>query len=442
MINSSFKDALFEFLTFRSISTDERHKKDMIITAKWLQDYLIKNGSSETRLIKTQGNPLVFSHYLIDEKLPTLLFYGHYDVQPPGDQLDWQSDPFVPEIREGKVFARGAVDDKGQIIAFLEAFKEVAAKGNLIFNIKILLEGEEEIGSRSITEILTKSPELFKADYVVVADTAMIDSENPAITYGLRGYVGFELKLQNTVRDIHSGVYGGIVDNPINILCEIISSLKDQNNQKIIIPNFYDNVEEINKHEKHRLDQLPIDQDRYLDGIGARKLASERHFSFLESAMTRPTLDINGIFGGYTSEGTKTIIPATATAKISMRLVKNQLPEEIFELTTSYIRNLAPSHINCDIRPFGLASPVVMDINSEIFKSVESAVAKVYNKNPHYIRDGGSIPIIATLRQQLNAECVLLGFGLPEDNLHAPNECISVERLQRAYSVFKELLSS
>jgi len=374
------------------------------------------------KIIETKGHPLVYADWLNAPGKPTVLIYGHYDVQPVDPINLWDSPPFEPTIKDGKIYARGATDDKGQMfmhIKSVEAFMKT--KGSLPLNVKFIIEGEEEIGSGNLEEFVGKNQELLKCDSVLISDTSLYGPGIPTLTYGLRGLCYMEVEVTGPNRDLHSGTFGGGVDNPINVLAEMISKLKDTSG-KIKIPGFYDSVIKLTKKERENFKALPFSEKKYAQELGVKQLNGEKGFSTLERVWARPTLDCNGIFGGFTGEGAKTVLPSKATAKISMRLVPNQDPKKISKLFKSYITKVAPKTVKINIKDLHGAYPIATSLDDKATLAAANALSKVFGKKTVFMREGGSIPIVVVFAKKLKASPVLMGMGLNTENLHSPNE--------------------
>jgi len=424
-INSNkenYVDELKDFLKIPSISTLAENKKDMSTAAEFVSKKMKTAGLENVNIIQTKGHPLVYADWLHAPGKPTVLVYGHYDVQPV-DPIDlWDSPPFEPTIKDGKIFARGATDDKGQMymhIKSVEAFFKTT--GALPLNIKFIIEGEEEIGSDNLEEFVSKNRDLLKCDAVLISDTSLYGPGIPTLTYGLRGLCYMEITVTGPNRDLHSGTFGGAVDNPINVLAEIISKLKDSSG-KIKIPGFYNDVVKLTKEERDNFKALPFSEKQYAKTLGVKELMGEKGYSTLERAWARPTLDCNGIYGGFTGEGAKTVLPSKATAKISMRLVPNQNPQKIAKQFSAYIKKLAPKTVKVDIKDLHGAFPIATSLDDKATRAAADALAKVFGKKTVFMREGGSIPIVVTFAKKLKAAPVLMGMGLNTENLHSPNE--------------------
>jgi acetylornithine deacetylase/succinyl-diaminopimelate desuccinylase-like protein len=418
---SRFLGELFALLRFPSVSADPKYKNDVLKTADFVAEKLREAGAQNVEVCPTEGYPIVFGEKIVDPSLPTVLVYGHYDVQPP-DPLDlWKTPPFEPTVRDGKIYARGACDDKGQFYMHVKAFELMDKTGSLACNIKFMIEGEEEVGSSNLGIFVKENKERLKADVVLISDTSMISLENPSLETGLRGLSYLEVEVTGPNRDLHSGVYGGAVANPATIMAKIIASLHDENNH-ITIPGFYNDVQELSAQDREELNKAPFDEQEYKEDLGVDELWGEKGYTAIEHTGIRPTLEINGIWGGYIGEGAKTVLPSKATAKISMRLVPNQSSDKITELFTKHIESIAPKYVKVKVTPHHGGEPVVTPTNSVAFKAAEKAIEEAFGKKPIPTRGGGSIPIVSLFEQELGIKTVLMGFGLDSDNLHSPNE--------------------
>lgn len=418
---SRFLEELFDLIRIPSVSSDEKNREAMFAAAGYLKENLVKSGADKAEVMETMGWPVVYGEKNVDNSLPTVLVYGHYDVQPADPLDEWKSPPFEPVIRDNKIFARGADDDKGQLFMQLKAFEYMVSEQNLPCNVKFLIEGEEEIGSVALKEFCKKNIRLLDCDVILVSDTAMLSFENPTITTGLRGLAYFELTVKGPKRDLHSGLYGGAVNNPLNVLSTLIADLKDGQG-RITIPGFYDKVNEVAEDERNLLNQVQLDEEELKKSIGVTELFGEKHYSVIEQLGIRPSLDLNGIWGGYINEGAKTILPAKASAKISMRLVPFQTPEEIEELFLKHFSTNKIPGISIDIKVLHGGNPYVVPWESAETQAAISAVEKTFGTKPLPIRGGGSIPVISTFEEVLGVKAVLLGFGLETDAIHSPNE--------------------
>lgn len=414
-------DELFELLRFPSISADPAYKDHMFKTADYVAQKLTESGADKVEVCKTAGYPIVYGEKIIDPSKPTVLVYGHYDVQPPDPLELWDTPPFEPTLRDGKIFARGACDDKGQFYMHVKAFELMMKTGTLPCNIKFMIEGEEEVGSANLGIFVSANKERLKADVVLISDTSMISMEHPSLETGLRGLSYLEVEVTGPNRDLHSGVYGGAVANPATILAKMIASMHDENNH-ITIPGFYDEVIELSDEERKAINSAPYNEQEYQTDLGVNELWGEKGYSTFERTGTRPTLEVNGIWGGYIGEGAKTVLPSKASAKISMRLVPNQSSDKITELFTKYVEQIAPPSVKIKITPHHGGEPVVTPTNSVAYRAAEHAITEAFGKAPIPTRGGGSIPIVALFEAELGIKTVLMGFGLDSDNLHSPNE--------------------
>lgn len=428
---NTYLEELKEYLRIKSISTLASHKSDMIRCADFVADKLQHAGMTRVEIFQTAGHPIVYGEWLGQPGKPTVLIYGHYDVQPV-DPLDlWHSDPFEPVIHDDKIWARGANDNKGQNyvhIKSVEAFFKTV--GTLPLNVKFLFEGEEEIGSESLTSFLKTHQELLKCDSVLVSDTSMYGRGISTITYGLRGLLYMEVEMTGPDKDLHSGSFGGAVANPINELAKLISKLHDKDG-KITIPNFYNGVQKLSKAEKENFKRLKFSDKAYAKEVGVKKLHGEKGFTTLERLWTRPTLDCNGIIGGFTEIGAKTVLPSKATAKISMRLVPNQDPLKIAKDFTKYVKSLVPQSVKLDVKMLQYGYPAVVPFGSNALNAGAKATAKAYGKKTVFTREGGSISIVVDFMKNLKAPVVLMGFGLDSDDIHSPNEHFLLENFEK-----------
>jgi len=416
-----FLNELFDLLRIPSISADSAYKGDVAKCAEAVKSNLLKAGVDHAEVCPTAGHPIVYAEKIIDPSLPTVLVYGHYDVQP-ADPLDlWHSGPFEPVLKDGKIYARGACDDKGQMFMHVKAFEMMAKTNTLACNVKFMIEGEEEVGSTNLGPFLEQNKEKLKADIVLVSDTSMISMEHPSLETGLRGLAYMEVEVTGPDRDLHSGVYGGAVANPINILCKMIASLHDENNH-ITIPAFYDKVQDLSDADRKALNAAPFNLDEYKKDLNVKEVWGEKGYTTLERTGTRPTLDVNGIWGGYTGEGAKTVLPSKANAKISMRLVPDQSSDEISRLFQEHFERIAPDYVKVKVTAHHGGEPVVTPTDSIAYKAAAKAIETAFGKAPIPTRGGGSIPIIALFERTLGLKTVLMGFGLDNDNIHSPNE--------------------
>jgi len=420
------------FLGYPSISNNPANKKDVEECAMYLKQHLEKIGMENAKVYPTDGHPVVYADWLhAGNDKPTALVYGHYDVQPV-DPIDlWTSPPFKAEVRNGSIYARGSADDKGQVMVHLKAL-EAHLKNNksLPVNLKIIIEGEEEIGSMHLDDFIAEHKDLLKADVVIISDTAMYDKGYPAIGYALRGLCYMQVELTGPNRDLHSGQFGGAVENPINALAKMITRLKDDKG-RILIDGFYDNVLPLSEEERTEFRKLPFDDNKYMESLKVDELFGEEGYSTLERIWARPTLDCNGIWGGFTGEGAKTVLPSKAYAKISMRLVPNQEPEKIEKLFTAYIKKIAPKSVKVSVKGLHHGKPAITPIDSKWVKAAFEAMKQAFGKEPVFIREGGSIPIVVTFQEILKAPAVLLGFGLPDENAHSPDENMNLDNFYK-----------
>lgn len=422
-----FLDELIEFLKIPSISADSEYKAEVVRGAEFVRDMLLKAGADTAKVEVTEGHPIVFGERIVDPAAPTVLVYGHYDVQPPDPLELWESPPFVPVIKktkihpDGAVFARGACDDKGQVYMHIKAFEAMEATNSLKCNVKFMIEGEEEVGSNSLAPYMRKNKEKLQADVILVSDTAIIANDTPSISVGLRGLSYVQVKVTGPNRDLHSGVYGGAVGNPINILAEMIDSLMDEDH-RITIPGFYDDVEELNPEERQKIAEIPFDEEAYKKDLGIDAVRGEKGYSTIERTSIRPTLDVNGIWGGYIKEGAKTVLPSEAYAKISMRLVPNQSSDKITRLFKEHFVSIAPDSVKVEVEPHHGGEPVLLPTDSDEYRAAHEAMKSTFGKDPIPERGGGSIPIVSLFEEILDRKTILMGFGLDSDSIHSPNE--------------------
>ncbi|MCK6639058.1 MAG: dipeptidase [Bacteroidia bacterium] len=422
-----FLDELFSLLRIPSVSADPKYKGDVIKTAEAVKASLIAVGADNVELCETGGYPVVYGEKIIDAKLPTVLVYGHYDVQPADPLELWTSPPFEPTIKktdihpDGAIFARGSCDDKGQMFMHVKALEVMLKTNTLPCNVKFMIEGEEEVGSANLGGFLKANKEKLKADVILISDTSIIANDTPSIDVGLRGLAYMEVEVTGPNRDLHSGVYGGGVANPVNVLCKMIASLQDENNH-ITIPGFYDNVMVLSDAERAELNKAPFNVDAYKKDLDINDIHGEKGYTTLERTGIRPTLDVNGIWGGYTGEGAKTVLPSKAYAKISMRLVPNQTSEEISNKFAEHFKKIAPASVKVKVSHHHGGEPVVVSTSSPAYLAAAKAMEETYGKKPIPTRGGGSIPIVALFKSVLGLDSVLFGFGLDSDALHSPNE--------------------
>jgi acetylornithine deacetylase/succinyl-diaminopimelate desuccinylase-like protein len=425
-------EELVELLRIPSISADPLHKEDLKKTAEWIKNALIEIGCSSVQIYDTEGHPIVYGEILVSEKAPTVLVYGHYDVQPPDPLELWESPPFEPVIKKtnlhpkGAIFARGACDDKGQMLMHIKAIELLNKSNTLKNNIKFIIEGEEEVGSDHLEKFITDHKSMLQSDIILISDTGINSIENPAITTGLRGLSYMEVSITGPNRDLHSGLYGGTVANPINVLCDMIASLHDKN-KKVKIPGFYDQVEEISESERRKMNENGTDANSFKASIGIEAVMGEKGFTTLDRRSIRPTLDVNGIWGGYTGEGAKTVISSQAHAKISMRLVPHQDWENISKLFEQHFKEIAPKGVKVEVTTHHGGNAYVTPTNSFAYKAAENAYKDVFGVVPHAKRDGGSIPIVPMFEKVLGTKTLLMGFGLDSDAIHSPNEHFGID---------------
>ncbi len=418
---SRFLDELIGLLRIPSISADPKYKPDVDRTAEEVAAHLRKSGVDKVQIYPTPGHPVVYGEHILDPSLPTVLVYGHYDVQPP-DPLDlWTTSPFEPEIRDGNIYARGAADDKGQFFMHIKAFEVMKASGALTCNMKIIIEGEEEIGSNHLEIFLEDHRDMLACDVILISDTALIANDVPSLTTGLRGMSYVEVEVTGPNRDLHSGVYGGGVANPINVLARMISSMHDDQH-RVTIPGFYEKVKPVTPEERKEMNEAPFDLEEYGRDLGIGEVDGEAGYTTLERTSIRPTLDVNGIWGGYIGAGAKTVLPSKAFAKISMRLVPDQDPDEITRMFTDHFTSIAPASVKVKVTPHHGGHPAVTPTDSLEYKAAELAMTDSFGKKPIPQRGGGSIPIVSLFERILGAKTVMMGFGLDSDNIHSPNE--------------------
>ena len=421
-----FLEELFSLIRIPSISALPQHKEDMLACAERWRQLLLEAGADEAYIMPSQGNPLVYAEKQVDPQAPTVLVYAHYDVMPAEPLELWKSQPFEPEIRDGRIWARGADDDKGQAMIQAKAFEYLVREGLLKHNVKFIFEGEEEIGSPSLNAFLKEHKELLKADVILVSDTSMLGADLPSLTTGLRGLAYWEIEVTGPNRDLHSGHFGGAVANPINTLCSLLAQVIDTDG-RITIPHFYDDVEEVPAAERDMIAHIPFNEQQYMDAIGVKALKGEKGYSTLERNSCRPSFDVCGIWGGYTGEGSKTVLPSKAYAKVSCRLVPHQQHEKISQLFIDYIRAIAPEYVQVKVTPMHGGEGYVCPITLPAYQAAEKGFEKAFGKKPLAVRRGGSIPIISTFEQVLGIKTVLMGFGLEQNAIHSPNESCTLD---------------
>ena len=416
-----FLEELLALLRIPSVSAKTENKNDMLTCAEAVKKSLMEAGATTATIYPTEGHPIVYAEKIIDPALPTVLVYGHYDVQPADPLELWNSGPFDPVIKDGKIYARGSADDKGQFYMHVKALETMVQTGTLSTNIKFLIEGEEEVGSPNLATFVKANKALLEANVILISDTSMISMENPSIDIGVRGLSYIEVEVTGPNRDLHSGVYGGAVANPITMLSKMIASCHDENNH-ITIPGFYDDVIESSDIERAKMAEAPFNANEYAKDLGVTELWGEKGYSSNERTGIRPTLEVNGIWGGYTGEGAKTVLPSKAFAKISCRLVPNQSSEVITEKIINYFTSIAPAGVTVKASEHHGGEPYMTPIDSKEYQAAASAIAATFGKDPIPVRGGGSIPICALFEKELGLKIVFMGFGLDSDNLHSPNE--------------------
>ncbi len=420
-----FLNELIDYLSIPSVSTDDAFKDEIIKAAHFTKDAFIEAGAEETRVVETKGHPIVVAHSSTDDNLPRVLVYGHYDVQPADPIELWDQDPFLPVVKNGRVVARGSADDKGQVYMHIKAL-EYLKKNNIPHNILFLIEGEEEIGSPNLAPFIIDNNDVLACDIILVSDTSMISPQNPSITTSIRGLSYLEIKVTGPNRDLHSGTYGGAVANPAIELSKILAQLKDERG-RVTIPGFYDDVIELSQVERGKLNARPFDLSHYKKDLDIKEVTGEASYTTLERTGIRPSLDINGIWSGYTGKGSKTVLPSIAQAKVSMRLVANQNHEDITRKAKTYITSLAPRTVKIKVEEHHGAQPAMMSVDNFGYRIADKAFQDVWGKRPLPTYEGGSLPIVSLLQEQLTEDVVLMGFGLDEDRIHSPNESFSLE---------------
>ncbi|HRH64886.1 MAG TPA: dipeptidase [Bacteroidia bacterium] len=416
-----FLDELFELLRIPSVSADSKYATEVARAAEYIKNKLLAAGADHVEVCPTKGHPIVYGEKMMNPELPTVIVYGHYDVQPADPVNLWETPPFEPVIRDGKIYARGSCDDKGQVYMHVKAFELMMKTNTLPCNVKFMIEGEEEVGSAHLGEWIKENKSRLHGDVILISDTSILANDMPSLEVGLRGLSYVEVEVTGPNRDLHSGVYGGAVANPITVLCEMIASLKDKNNH-ITIPGFYDQVTELTAAERQELNKTPFDLNEYKKDLGIADVHGETGYTTLERTGVRPTLELNGIWGGYTGEGSKTVLPSKAFAKISMRLVPNQTADQITEMFSRHFKSIAPKSVTVEVRPHHGGEPVVTPTDSAAFKAASMAMETTFGKKPIPTRGGGSIPIVALFEKELGLKSVLMGFGLDSDLIHSPNE--------------------
>lgn len=428
---SDFVDELKDFLRIPSISTDAAYKEEVRHAAEWLAGEFRRIGMNKVDVMETGGHPIVMAEYHVGDSLPTVLIYGHYDVQPPDPLELWETPPFEPTVRNGNIYARGSCDDKGQVYMHVKAVEAYLATGkSLPVNVKFIIEGEEESGSVHLQSFLNEHADALDADIVVISDTGMFADGIPSVTYGLRGLAYVEVRLKGPNFDLHSGIYGGAIENPLNVLSRLIGNLHDEAH-RVTIPGFYDNVRDLTSDERRDIRDLPFDEKAWLNAVGVGAARTESGYSVLEAIWARPSLDVNGIWGGYQGPGAKTILPAEAGAKISMRLVPDQRPDEVVSKIKRYFEASTPDTMELRFKNLHGGDGVVVDRDIPAMKAASKALADEFGREPAFIREGGSIPVVADFKHILGLDTVLIGFGLNSDAIHSPNEHFGLERFHK-----------
>lgn len=432
-----FLDELFSLIRIPSISALPEHKADMVRCAERWKELLLQAGADHAEVMPSEGHPLVFAEKHVADGAPTVLIYAHYDVMPAEPLELWTSAPFEPEVRDGRIWARGADDDKGQAMIQVKAFEYLVRQGLLRHNVKFIFEGEEEIGSPSLGAFLEQHRELLKSDIILVSDTSMLGAELPSLTTGLRGLAYWEIEVTGPNRDLHSGHFGGAVANPINVLCELLAGVVNAEG-RITIPGFYDDVEDVPQAERDMIAAIPFDEEKYKAAIDVKALRGEKGYSTLERNSCRPSFDVCGIWGGYTGEGSKTVLPSKAYAKVSCRLVPHQQHEKISQLFIDYIRSVAPDCVRVEVRPMHGGEGYVCPITLPAYKAAERGFEKAFGRRPLAVRRGGSIPIISDFERVLGVKTVLMGFGLESDAIHSPNENFCLDIFRKGFEAVVE----
>ena len=432
-----FLDELFSLIRIPSISAQSSHKDDIWACAERWKELLLEAGADKAEVMPSTGNPLVYAEKMVSPDAPTVLVYSHYDVMPVEPLELWHSEPFEPVIKDGRIWARGADDDKGQAMIQVKAFEYVVRNGLLTHNMKFIFEGEEEIGSPSLNAFLAEHKELLKSDIILVSDTSMLGAELPSLTTGLRGLAYWQVEVTGPNRDLHSGHFGGAVANPINVLCEMIAQMTDKDG-RITIPGFYDDVEELSQEERSMIASIPFDEEAYKNAIGAGALRGEKGYATLERNSCRPSFDVCGIWGGYTGEGAKTVLPSKAYAKLSCRLVAHQNHEKISQMFAEYFASIAPDCVKVSITPMHGGEGYVCPITLPAYKAAEKGFEKAFGKKPLAVRRGGSIPIISDFEKILGVKTVLMGFGLESNAIHSPNENFQLDIFRKGIEAVVE----
>ena len=432
-----FLEEWFSLIRIPSVSSDPARKADMEACAERWRTLLLEAGADEARLMPSAGHPLVYAEKRVSPDAPTVLVYGHYDVMPADPLELWVSAPFEPEVRDGKVYARGADDDKGQSMIQLKAFEYMVRSGELRHNVKFILEGEEEIGSPSLAAFLQEHRELLACDIVLVSDTSMLAPDLPSLTTGLRGLAYWEVEVTGPNRDLHSGHFGGAVANPINVLCDLLARMTDADG-RITVPGFYDDVEELSVEERKMLEQIPFDEERYKASIGVKALKGEKGYTTIERNSCRPSFDVCGIWGGYMGQGAKTVLPSKAYAKVSCRLVPHQSHEKIAKMVADYLLSLAPDYVQVKVTPLHGGDGYVCPVDLPAYRAAEAGFAKAFGRKPLAVRRGGSIPIVNDFERILGVKTILMGFGLESNAIHSPNENFPLDMFRRGIGAVVE----
>ncbi|NQZ75783.1 MAG: dipeptidase [Ekhidna sp.] len=442
-----FLNELLELLKIPSVSADPKFAGDVRSAAEYLKERFDDLGT-HVEICETAGYPIVYAEHIKDPDLPTVLVYGHYDVQPADPYELWDSPPFEPVVKNEKIYARGSSDDKGQVYMHVKAYEALIKTDSLPCNVKFMIEGEEEVGSENLEVFVKAHKEKLAADVILISDTSIISNDTPSITVGLRGLSYLEIEVTGPNRDLHSGTYGGAVGNPINTLCQMIGSLQNEKGE-ILIPGFYDKVEVLSQEYREKMNKAPFDLSSYKEHLDIESVKGEEGYSTLERTGIRPTLDVNGIWGGYIGEGAKTVLPSKAFAKISMRLVPNQVSNEITDLFTEHFQSIAPKHVRVKVTPHHGGEPSVIPTDSIGYKAASKAMEKTWGKEPIPTREGGSIPIVALFQEELGLDSILMGFGLDEDAIHSPNESYGlfnyyrgIETISHFYQFFTDMSKS
>ncbi len=442
-----FLSELLELLKIPSVSADSKFAGDVRNAAEYLKQRFEDLGT-HVEICETAGYPIVYAEHIVDLSLPTVLVYGHYDVQPADPYELWDSPPFEPVVKNEKIYARGSADDKGQVYMHVKAYEALIRTDSLPCNVKFMIEGEEEVGSENLEVFVKENKQKLTADVILISDTHIISNDTPSITVGLRGLSYLEVEVTGPNRDLHSGTFGGAVGNPINTLCQMIASLQNSKGE-ITIPGFYDKVEELSQEYRHKMNEAPFDLDKYKKDLDIDEVKGEEGYTTIERTGIRPTLDVNGIWGGYIGEGAKTVLPSKAYAKISMRLVPHQDSKEITELFETHFKNIAPEHVKVKVTPHHGGEPSVIPTDSIGYKAAAAAMNKTWGKDPIPMREGGSIPIVALFQKELGVDSILMGFGLQEDAIHSPNESYGlfnyyrgIETISHFYQFFTDMSKS